>query len=61
VSNFCFILIGAIRSLSTSRYALVWEETAMAYREMIEAEGWGGMKEMTIPAINDYTTKVKTP
>jgi hypothetical protein len=43
---------------SVGRNALVWDEAANLYQELMQAEGWMGKKEMMISAINSITTKV---
>lgn len=40
------------------RNALVWEEAASLYGEIMEAEGWMHANDMMIPSINDITAKV---
>jgi hypothetical protein len=41
-----------------SSHKLVWEETVSTYRQMTEAECWDLTGEVTMPAVNDITTKV---
>ncbi|KAJ7041360.1 cytochrome P450 [Mycena alexandri] len=44
-------------AFSPETYALVWDEATSVYREMVDAEGWAGEDEVTIPAMNPFSSK----
>ncbi|KAJ7760008.1 cytochrome P450 [Mycena metata] len=44
-------------AFSPETYALVWDEATSVYREMVDAEGWAGKDEVTIPAMNPFSSK----
>ncbi|KAJ7030519.1 cytochrome P450 [Mycena alexandri] len=44
-------------AFSPETYALVWDEATSMYREMVDAEGWAAKDEVTIPAMNPFSSK----
>jgi hypothetical protein len=41
------------------RFEMVWRETLTTYREMISEEGWTDKKEISLPAVQSVTFKVR--
>lgn len=48
-----------LHHLSGFRYALVWDDAAKLYQEMISAEGWLDQNEIVLPVTHDITSKVE--